>query len=162
RDPTLLARQPQWGRPERVRTDLTQMGSSYGRFGLYHERHFRFAQVFLEAIYRGQGCTVSLEAVRSPPSDFRVDLAAGGASTNVGGATSLPGSIGFGIPLERQRRLSLLLGGQGQLLSGLAPNDRTALMIGVRAGLEAQTSPGKFGLTANVFASGGASHEFAS
>ena len=158
-NPTLLAAMPQWGRPERVRTDLTQMGAQYGRFSLYHERHFRFAQVFLEAVYRGQGCTVSLEELRGSPADFRVDVGEGGASTNRGGALSVTALIGAGIPLERQRRLSLLLGGQGQLLKG---PDQTALMIGVRAGFEAQTSPGKFGLTANIFASGGASHQFAS
>jgi hypothetical protein len=161
-DPRLLASQPQWGRPERVRTDLTQMGTSYGRFGLYHERHFRFAQVFLEAVYRGQGCTVNLEALRSPPNDFRIDVGFSGASSNLGSALSANAFIGAGIPLERQRRLSLLLGGQAQYLTGLAPNNRSALMMGVRAGIEAQTSPGNFGLTANVFASGGASHQFAS
>jgi len=161
-DPALLAAQPQWGRGERVRTDLTQMGTQYGRFSLFNERHFRFAQVFLEAVYRGQGCTVSLETVRGSPADFRADVGGGGASTNLGSALSATAFIGAGIPLERQRRLSLLLGGQGQLLIGLAPNNRTALMIGLRAGLEAQTSPGKFGLTANIFASGGASHQFAS
>jgi hypothetical protein len=158
-NPTILAAMPQWGRPERVRTDLTQMGAQYGRFSLYHERHFRFAQVFLEAVYRGQGCTVSLEELRGSPADFRVDVGEGGASTDRGGAFSATAFIGAGIPLERQRRLSLLLGGQGQLLKDL---DRTALMIGVRAGFEAQTSPGKFGLTANIFAAGGASHQFAS
>jgi hypothetical protein len=158
-NPTILAAMPQWGRPERVRTDLTQMGSQYGRFSLFNERHFRFAQVFLEAVYRGQGCTVSLEALRGSPADFRVDIGEGGASTNLGGGLSVTAFIGAGIPLERQRRLSFLLGGQGQLLK---PADRTALLIGVRAGFEAQTSPGRFGLTANIFAAGGAFHQLES
>jgi hypothetical protein len=157
-NPTILAAMPQWGRPERVRTDLTQMGSQYGRFSLFNERHFRFAQVFLEAVYRGQGCTVRLEALRGSPADVRIDLGAGSASTNLGSGLSLTASIGAGIPLERQRRLSFLLGGQGQLLQ---PADRKAVQIGVRAGFEAQTSPGKYGLTANIFASGGVSHQFA-
>src|SRR5262249_5159024 len=128
RDPTILAAQPVWGRPERVRTDLTPMGErhDFGRFALYQERHFRFAQVFLEAVYRGQGCTVNLEELRGPPVDFRVDLGFGGASGNVGGsALSATAFVGLGIPLERQRRLSLLLGGQAELLSGV---DRRALM----------------------------------
>ena len=49
-----------WERRERERSDLSVMENqrSYGRFALFHERHFRFAQVFLEAVLLGQGCSV--------------------------------------------------------------------------------------------------------
>ena len=160
-DPALRQRVPLWARDERVRTDLTRMGSDsdFRRFALYHERHFRFAQVFLEAVYRGQGCTVTLEAVRSPPVDFRIDLGLGYASASTGTYLSATGFLGVGVPLERQRRLTLLVGAQGQLLENLAIPDRRAFLLGARLGLEGQTTPGSFGLSGNISASGGVLHQ---
>jgi Domain of unknown function (DUF4157) len=159
-----LKRNPHWGFPERVRTDLTRMGSdsSYGRFALYNERHFRFAQVFLESVFREQGCKVSLETVRSAPRDLRLELGGGFASTSFGAPLSATIFSGVGVPLERQRRLSLLIGGQGQIFRDLALSDRNALMFGFRLGLEAQTSPANFGVSGKLFASSGLLHQLKS
>ncbi len=147
-----------WGRPERVRSDLSAMEDeySYGRFMMFHERHFRFAQVFLEAVLRGQGCSVGLEPVSSSPWEFRLDTSFGSVSSNRGGLAYGSLFLGAGIPLNRRRRLSLLLGAQGEAFGPtLGVQDQTALMAGLRLGLEAQTTPARFGLNANVFATGG-------
>ncbi len=146
-----------WGRHERVRSDLSAMNDqdAYGRFLLFHERHFRFAQVFLEAILQGQGCNVSLEPISSSPSEFRLDVGLGSASTNRG--SLLYGSlfVGAGIPLERRRRLLFLFGAEGQAFSSLDYRDQNAFTAGLRLGIEAQTTPAKPGVRADIFASGG-------
>jgi hypothetical protein len=158
-DPNLRRLFPQLRRDERERRDLSVMGDhyDYGRFALYHERHFRFAQVFLEAVYRGQGCAVSLVAGRTPRIDFRASF---GAGMTFGGGrqlTSVTGVLGVGFALERQRRLMAEVGVQGQLLSARGL-DQDAFMIGLRGGLEARTAPANFGATANLFGSAGVLH----
>jgi hypothetical protein len=146
-----------WERGERVRSDLSAMKNEYeyGRFMLFHERHFRFAQVFLEAVLQGQGCTVSLEPVSSSPSEFRLDVGVGYASTNRGGL--LYGSLfaGAGVPLERRRRLLFLFGAQGQAFSDLGIQDQSAFLAGLHLGIEAQTTPANFGVNAGISATGG-------
>lgn len=146
-----------WGRGERVRSDLSAMKDqdAYGRFLLFHERHFRFAQVFLEAILQGQGCNVSLEPISSSPSEFELDVGLGSASTNRGSLLYSSLFVGAGIPLERRRRLLFLLGAQGQAFSSLDYRDQNAFTAGLRLGIEAQTTPAKPGVRANIFAGGG-------
>lgn len=152
-----------WERRERERGDVSIMASShdYGRFALFHERHYRFAQAFLEAVMQGQGCSVSLESVASSPWEFRLDLGFGKLSTGDHGRY---GSlfIGAAVPLERRRRLNFLFGAQGQTFYDLGVTDQRAFMAGLRLGVEAQTSPANFGVTANLFASGGGFYQAAS
>jgi hypothetical protein len=61
-DELVLAENPDAGRPERVRNDHSWMGSNDG-FASFHERHFRFTQVFLEAVLAqtGSSCNVSMK-----------------------------------------------------------------------------------------------------
>lgn len=110
-----------WERRERERGDLSAMEDeySYGRFTMFHERHFRFAQVFLEAVLQGQGCSVTLDRVASSPWEFRADLGFGGASTGRGGLPYGSLFLGAGIPLEPRRRLMFLFGAQGQVFDSL-------------------------------------------
>jgi len=117
--------------------------------------HFRFAQVFLEAALQGQGCTVSLEPVSSSPSEFRLDVGLGSATTNRGSLLYSSLFVGAGIPLERRRRLMFLFGAQGQAFSSLDYRDQNAFMGGLHLGIEAQTTPAKFGVNAGIFATGG-------
>jgi uncharacterized protein DUF4157 len=151
-----------WERRERERGDLSGMEDeySYGRFTLFHERHFRFAQVFLEAVLQGQGCSVSLDQVASSPWEFRADVGFGVTSRSGLSYGSL--FLGAGIPLERRRRLMFLFGAQGQAFNDLGFKDQRAFMAGLRVGLEAQTSPAHFGVTANLFATGGGFYQAAS
>ena len=144
-----------WERPERVRTDLSMMENEYGYgdFTLFHERHFRFAQVFLEAVLQGQGCTVSLEPIRRAPPEFRFDLGLGFGDSNRGGIMSTSLFLGAGLPLDRRRRWMLLLGGQAQAFIGF--RNQYAFTAGARAGLEAQTTPARFGVNAGIFGSAG-------
>ena len=146
-----------WERGERVRSDISAMNDqdAYRRFMLFHERHFRFAQVFLEAALQGQGCTVSLEPVSSSPSEFRLDVGLGSATTNRGSLLYSSLFVGAGIPLERRRRLMFLFGAQGQAFSSLDYRDQNAFMGGLHLGIEAQTTPAKFGVNAGIFATGG-------
>jgi hypothetical protein len=145
-----------WERGERVRSDLSAMNDqdAYGRFMLFHERHFRFAQVFLEAVLQGQGCTVSLEPTGGSPTEFRLDVGAGSASTNRG--ELLYGSlfVGAGIPVELRRRLMFLVGAQSEAF-GLGYTAQRALMAWLRLGVEAQTNPARFGITADLSATAG-------
>jgi hypothetical protein len=152
-----------WERRERERSDLSAMKSrrDYGRFTMFHERHFRFAQVFLEAVFRGQGCSVSLDRAASSPWEFRTDFGVGGTSA-FGGVPYASLFLGAGIPLVPRRHLMFLFGAQGQAFSDLGVTDRNAFMGGLRLGLEARTSPANFGVTANVFASGGGLYQPAS
>lgn len=146
-----------WERGERVRSDLSGMTDqdAYGRFMLFHERHFRFAQVFLEAVLQGQNCTVSLESVSRSPLEFRVDLGLGAAATNRGVLPYASLFLGAGIPLERRRRLMFLFGARGQVFSDLGYQDQNAFMAGLHLGVEAQTNPANFGLYASLSATGG-------
>ena len=158
-DPAVLATSPQWGRSERVRNDLSYMNdqNGYGRFVQFHERHFRFVQAFMEAVFAGQGCTISLKPLKSPQLDFRLNLGFGGGA-QIGGSTFLWANlfVGTGIPLERQRRFMLELGAQGQAFLANSYKGRNAFMAGARVGVEARTSPGKWGFTSQAFGSAGA------
>ncbi|MBL8894649.1 MAG: DUF4157 domain-containing protein, partial [Rhizobiales bacterium] len=153
-----------WERRERERRDISAMDNQdeYGRFALFHERHFRFAQAFLEAVLQGQGCSVSLESVASSPWEFRLELGLGRVSTDAGGSAYGSLFVGAGIPLERRRRLNFLFGAQGQAFYNLGLKDQKAFMAGLRVGIEAQTSPAKVGVAANLFASGGGFYQAAS
>jgi hypothetical protein len=161
-DPTLRQQIPEWGRDERVRTDLTYMGSDsqYGRFSLFHQRHFRFAQVFLESAF--PGCTITLEEVSRPMPDFRLSFDLGYA--RISGGNAFTTGIGFdvGLPLTRLREAELLLGVRGRYFLEMAGQNRTALLAGVQVGLEGRTSPGGVAATFGLLSGGGLYHQFAS
>lgn len=161
-DPTLRQRVPTWARDERVRTDLTRMGSEgeYGGFSLFHQRHFRFAQVFLEAAF--PGCTVTLEEVPRLIPDFRISFDMGYARISGGNALTFGGGFDVGLPLTRLRQLELLLGARGRYLLETAGQYRSAFMVGVQTGIEARTSPGDVAATFSLFGGGGAYHQFGS
>ncbi|MBU3078998.1 eCIS core domain-containing protein [Sphingomonas quercus] len=160
RSPQVLAAMPQWGRPERVRTDLSYMNNQdgYGRFVQFHERHFRFAQAFLEAVFQGQGCKVSLKNEQPIRPDFRLDLSLGGGVPLGGGPGFLSTGlfVGLGVPLERERRFMFEIGAQGRALISTDSTVRNALMAGVRLGIEARSNPGDgAGVSAQLFGSAG-------
>ncbi len=133
--------------------------ASYGRFSLFNERHFRFAQVFLEAAF--PGCAVSLQAVSRTVPDFRLEALGGYAWTPGGRALTAGGGFNVGLPLTRLRLLEARLGVQGIYLSELAPENRRALLLGATAALEGRTSAGGFSPVFGLFGSGGVYHQFA-
>jgi hypothetical protein len=138
------------------------MGSEgeYGGFSLFHQRHFRFAQVFLEAAF--PGCTVTLEEVPRLIPDFRISLDMGYARISGGNALTFGGGFDVGLPLTRLRQLELLLGARGRYLLETAGQYRSAFMVGVQTGIEARTSPGDVAATFSLFGGGGAYHQFGS
>ena len=127
-----------WERRERERYDLSAMEDldDYGRFAMFHERHYRFAQAFLEAVLQGQGCSVSFELVASSPWEFRLDLGFGTASNSLGGSPDYASLfVGAAIPLERRRRLNFLFGAHGQAFYEIGGTSQRAFMGGLRLGL---------------------------
>ena len=125
---------------------------------LFHERHFRFAQVFVEAALADKGCSVGLDSTSGAPAEFRLDLGFGGAGGKPGGMVYSSLFIGAGIPLERQRRLMLMIGAQGQALTEARSDAQKAFTAGLRLGLEAQTTPSGTGIGGGIFGSAGASY----
>jgi Domain of unknown function (DUF4157) len=142
-DAAVLAAAPEWGREERVRdSDLSQMSShhSYGRFAMFNERHFRFAQVFLESVLEGSGCNSHMAAESHVVPDVRIGGLIGGAGTSLGGAMAVGGGVDLGIPLTRARELELTLGAHATYL--MTPWEfRDALLLGGRLGLLLQMTP---------------------
>ena len=132
----------------------------YGRFAMFHERHYRFAQAFLEAVLQGQGCSVSLESVASSPWEFRLDLGFGTASNSLGGSPDYASLfVGAAIPLERRRRLNFLFGAHGQALFRDGTSRRGPSWADCALVLKRKPHPAKWGVAANLFASGGAFHQ---
>jgi hypothetical protein len=150
-------RNPERCRPERVRReDWSRMGShhSYGRFALFHERHFQFVPAFLRAIF--PDCRARLVEMSRPIlPDFSVDLSLGGAY--LGGQPSYLASLGLGlgIPLDRLREVEATLGVHGTAMLSVHPEFRTALLLGLRAGIEGRMTPSAGGFTAGAFLEGG-------
>jgi len=151
-------RNPARSRNERVRTDFSQMGShhTYGRLAVFHERHFRFAQVFVEAVMANAACGVSLSSVRGPPLERRLTLGTGNFDSDRGGRQYLQLGADLARPFDASRRFNLEGGLRAQLLIA-PPDQRDAVLLGARLGLSAQTHPANWSLNANVFAGGGIS-----
>ncbi|MGD9535597.1 MAG: DUF4157 domain-containing protein [Alphaproteobacteria bacterium] len=159
-DPAVCRRVPEWCRRERIRrTDWSRMGShrSYGRFALFHERHFQFVPAFLRAVY--PDCTARLVELSRPVlPDFRANLSLGFAS--LGGQPSFLASagVGLGIPLDRLREAELTLGVQGTAMLAGQPDYRQAFLIGFRAGIERRVTPSAGGFTGGAFLEAGAGY----
>lgn len=154
RSAAVRAANPLWARDERVRTDFTRMGShrTYGRLSAFHERHFRFAQVFVQAALGG-GCTVDLKRARGLPAEARFSLGVGGFGGSLGGVMTggltIDAGIDAALPLDTSRRFNLEAGLRALYLN--APLEhRDALLLGARLGLSAQTHPGKGSLGAKI------------
>lgn len=101
------------------------------------ERHFNFASEFMNTAF--PGCNASLvQGTRERAIEANFYLNEGLFVTSSNSALMLSLGAKFGIPLTPMRRLSLQLGPNVNLLVG----DMTALMAGVRAGLEYKTGIG--------------------
>lgn len=143
----LRRQNPTWARDERVRSDSSQMGT-HGRLRVFHERHFRFAQVYVQSIL--PDCTVELVRVREPAIDFRLDVDMGYVRSFSG--TNLFGigvGAGLGIPLTPDRvwLLEMMARTRGMLLwdgstATLDDENMEALLIGMSAAAEYNTDPG--------------------
>ncbi len=139
RDAGELAKHPEWGRSERVRSDRSMMRDQDAGGALFHERHFRFAQVFLEAAF--PGCSVRLEALPRPIIPRLIlgfDL--GYVGTNRGSGIGIGGKLGVGVPLDRERVFSVLLAAEGRVVLPTDFRQRTALLGGIHLGIERASS----------------------
>jgi hypothetical protein len=130
--------------------------SAYGRFSQFYERHFRFAQVFMEAAMRGSGCSVSMTAEPRYVPDFRFSFFVGGAATDFGTYGVVGGGFDVGVPLIRSREVEFIAGLRAMYM--FAPDDyRDAVLVGARTGLRFQTNPANVGVVGEVFSGGGVS-----
>jgi hypothetical protein len=157
RDAAVLARAPQWGRVERVRTDWSRMGShhAYGRFALFHERHFAHVPAFLQSIY--PGCQARLVEVSRPAlPDFRFSI--GGGYASLGGVHGGYADLGLemGIPLDRLREWEFVVGPHGRFIGNAGPTEQQAFLVGARMGLERRVNPAVGGFRIGAFGEAGA------
>jgi hypothetical protein len=143
------------GRPEeRVNeSDFSIMASSssYGRMGMLHSRHFSHLAAWLTRKY--PGCTfTTVESERSIVIDWSPELFMGGFG---GRSSGLYYSLGvqMGIPLDRMRQLSVMLGPRFNFIMPL-DDSAMSLLAGFRAGLRFRT-PGLFAFESSIFAEGG-------
>jgi len=146
------------GRPdERVNeSDYSIMASSntFGRLGMLHSRHFSHLAAWLTRKF--PGCTFDIaETSRPVIIDWNPSFFIGGFGGQSSGLFYSAG-IEIGIPLERMRRLSLILGPRllFTLESPTYSQQRMALLAGFRAGLRYKTL-GSFGFHSSIFAEGG-------
>lgn len=126
------------------------------RRAVLHPRHFSHLPAWLER--RFPDCTFHLEAAPRPiiVEISPVILTAGmvvSPEREVG--VTLSTGVDFGIPLERLRQLEVTIGPR---LTFMADEERISLLLGFRAGLEAQS--GQAGLRAGVFGEGGVGTTF--
>jgi hypothetical protein len=156
-DAAVCKRVPQWCRAERVRDkDWSRMGShgDYGRFALFHERHFQFVPAFLNAAY--PDCKAQLVELRRPLlPDFRVGFSFGVASLGGGSSYLMSAGLSFGIPASRLRDVEAVIGVQATSMLGSLPDLREALLLGVRVGIERRSTPSAGGFTGSAFLESG-------
>lgn len=144
------------GRPaERVNESdwsIMASSSSYGRVGLMHSRHFFHLAAWLSRKF--SGCNFqTIEAERPIIIDWTPSLFTGGFGGRSGGLYYSAG-IEMGIPLDRLRRLSIILGPRFNFL-WQSSDDTMSLLAGVRAGLRYRPFASGVGVDATLFGEGG-------
>lgn len=155
-DEKFRATSPEWFRKERIRRDYSKMGPGlHSRFAMFHERHFAAVTAFLQDIY--PGCTATLVArSRSIIPDYRLSSSFGYASLNGVPGLFARAGLDIGIPLDRMRRWSVILGPEFTVLTTKEDLDsQRAFLFGARLGLEGATGLSGSGLTGGAFVSGG-------
>ena len=133
-----LERHPEAGRRERVRHDYNWMGErrQHGRFNVFHERHFRHVQTFLNHVMRP--CRAELVEVPKRILSFRpfAHFGLGEVAGGLGGRLS--GGLDVGVPLTRGRQWQLVVGAQADYLAQLDFEARRFVLAGMRLGFERQ------------------------
>jgi hypothetical protein len=135
-------------------SDWSIMGSTAGtRRTMMHARHFSHLPAWLGR--RFPDCRFSLnEASRPLVVEWSPSLFLGGFGS-VGGSAGLYYSLGLdlGIPLDRLRRLEMILGARLSYIMELSEPMQQSLLLGFRAGLQGQF--GSSGVRLGGFAEGG-------
>jgi hypothetical protein len=135
----------------------------------FYERHFNFASEFMNTTF--PGCQASLtRGSQGGRIEIAPYLSVGVMSTSLAGNYAFL-SLGtqFGIPLTTMRRLSLMIGPNLNLVglgtSFSSPTQISALMLGVRAGLNYRTgigyAGGSWSFNAGIYGEGGGLMNFA-
>ena len=156
-DRRVLAAVPAWGRIERVRdTDWSRMGShhSYGRFALFHERHFAHVPAFLRSVF--PGCRARLVELSRPLAlDFRLSATGGYAAIGDTHGAFLDLGAELGLPLTRLRDWEVTLGPHGRVLGSASATEWGAFLLGARVGLEHTVTPSAGGFRVGAFGEAG-------
>jgi hypothetical protein len=142
--------------------DYSGMGSrEMSSLGLLHERHFAFAPLFVNQVMQasGRSCRASLHEVARPFVPVFTETLSGGYFTAPGGSGAYI-DLGFqyGVPLDRMRDWTAVVGAHARLLGAIDYNQQSALLGGIRLGLEHNTRLSRFGYVLNtgVYGEGGA------
>jgi hypothetical protein len=156
-DRRVLAAVPRWGRRERVRdTDWSRMGShrSYGRFALFHERHFAHVPAFLRAAF--PGCRARLVELSRPLlPDYRIGVTTGYAAIGDTHGMFVDLGLELGLPLTRLRDWEVTVGPHGRMLGTASATEWGAFMLGARVGLEHTRTPSAGGFRVGAFGEAG-------
>ena len=118
------------------RDDFSAAGisSDFSHWMQLHNRHFSFVPVFLEAIL--PNCDAELVEISQPQLGYEF-TAALGYTDYEGGGYHLDLGVDFELfPANRSRDLQLFLGAHSHILLPLSVPQRTAFLVGARAGLE--------------------------
>jgi len=126
--------------------------SSYGRMGMMHARHFSHLAAWLNRKY--PGCHFETVANDRPlVIDWDPSVFIGGFG-GAGFGLFYSAGVDMGIPLDRLRRLSVILGLRFNFTMQSDTPATLALLAGFRAGLRYR-APGAVSFQSTVFAEGG-------
>jgi hypothetical protein len=141
-----------------------------GRLQAFYERHFHFASEFMNTAFPGCQATL-VRGSQGSATEIIPYLQLGGFSTPSDGGLLVSAGVQFGIPLTTMRGLSFMLGPNFNyaLGSGFSsgPYNINALMMGIRAGLNARATFGNalgstWSLNLGIHGEGGLLRNFAS
>ena len=134
-------------------SDWSIMSSSgNARRKLMHARHFSHLPVWLGREF--PKCSFKLvESSRPIVVEISPVLFLGGFGNSLGAGLFFATGVNVGIPLDRLRRLQLILGARTNYMMEREPEELNSLLLGFRAGLEGQFSPS--GLRLGGFTEGG-------
>ena len=142
--------------------DYSGMGShEMSSLGLLHERHFAFAPMFVNQVMQasGRSCRASLHEVARPfVSIFSETFSAGYYKEPGGEGLYIDLGFQYGVPLDRMRDWTAVVGAHARLMGGLRYDQQSALLGGIRLGLEHNTRLSRYGyvLNAGLYGEGGA------
>ncbi|MBI9048811.1 MAG: DUF4157 domain-containing protein [Anaerolineaceae bacterium] len=139
-------------------SDWSPMAShpNFGRRAMMHPRHFSFIPAWLKR--RFPKCTFTLVA---QPIPLVVDVVSGfnifGTGFGGGGGFGLGFDLAAGFPLDKLRKLRILLGGYTNVISVLTEEQQDAILFGALLGMDYSTnrSAGGFAVRGDVRAGAG-------
>ena len=120
---------------------------------LLHQRHFSFAPGFVNQVMQtsGRSCRATLRELERPFVPVLSETLSGGYySEPRGGGMYVDLGFHYGVPLDRMRDWTAIVGAHARLMGGLNYDQQSALLGGIRLGLEHNTALSRFGYMLNT------------